>query len=76
MPEVEGDRNRRKIFRHTAWVKRDEAFKNTFEFLQPNSDPTQVKTTNPTENLTLHPGNRKAFLERSIEKEILKEDLI
>lgn len=47
-----------------------------FESLRPNSDPKEIKTTNPTENLTLHPGNRKAFIETTVEKEILKKDLI
>lgn len=46
------------------------------ESLEPNSDPTEVKTSNPTENLYLHPGNRKAFTETTIEKKKQKKHLI
>jgi len=46
-----------------------------FESLTPNSNPPEVNTSNPTENLTLYPRNRKAFIETTTEKEIVKKDL-
>lgn len=41
-----------------------------FEFVRPNSDAQKDRLPTP-----LHPGNGKAFMETSIEKEILKKDL-
>lgn len=38
------------------------------ESLDPNSDPTELKTDNPTENFYVHLESRKAFTETIILK--------
>lgn len=45
-----------------------------FNSLRPNSDSTEVKITNPTENLILH-WDRKALTETAIDRKILKKEL-